>query len=203
MVWCQLPEGLMMLNRLLNVPGLEHGMPNIRVNLCLLVLRPTGSMVLQGSSIISAPEILWSTPPLHISGGGHWKARSLVWNLLFLLSVFGSWFGCGRCWESITLEVLVWKRAVFWAVCHSFVLFPQVLVRFFGLPTNMGLIFWVWIFNWDEPIFCLRCIRSNFLTSSPSFARNLVYCLLLSLFIGKVWALLMHFLQYLIAFRSL
>ena len=38
------------------------------------------------SRIMSAPGILWSTPPVHISGGRHWKARSLVWNLLFLLS---------------------------------------------------------------------------------------------------------------------
>ena len=32
-------EELMMLNRLLIVPGLEHAMRNIGVNLCLLVLR--------------------------------------------------------------------------------------------------------------------------------------------------------------------
>ena len=37
---------LMMLNRLLIEPGVEHAMRNIGVNLCLLVLRPRGSMVL-------------------------------------------------------------------------------------------------------------------------------------------------------------
>ena len=40
---------LMMLNRLLIVPGVEHAMQNIGVNLCLLILRTRGSMVLQGS----------------------------------------------------------------------------------------------------------------------------------------------------------
>ena len=49
---------LMMLNRLLIVPGIEHAMVYIGVNLCLLVLRPRGSMVLQGSRIMSAPGIL-------------------------------------------------------------------------------------------------------------------------------------------------
>ena len=49
---------LMMLNRLLIVPGEEHAMLNIGVNLCLLVLRPRESMVLQGSCIMSAPGIL-------------------------------------------------------------------------------------------------------------------------------------------------
>ena len=58
-------EELMMLNRLLIVPGAEHAMPNIGVNMCLLVQRPRGSLVLQGSHIMSAPGILWSTPPVH------------------------------------------------------------------------------------------------------------------------------------------
>ena len=35
---------LMMLNGVLIVPGVEHAMRNIKVNLCLLVLRPRGSM---------------------------------------------------------------------------------------------------------------------------------------------------------------
>ena len=61
-------------------------MRNIGVNLCFLMLWHRGSMVLQGCRIMSAPGILWSTPPVHISGVRHWKARSLVWNLLFLLS---------------------------------------------------------------------------------------------------------------------
>ena len=49
---------LTMLNRLLIVPGVAHAMLNIGVNLCLLVLRSRGSMVLQGSRIMSAPRIL-------------------------------------------------------------------------------------------------------------------------------------------------
>ena len=77
----------MMLNRLLIVPGVEHTMRNIGVHVCLLVLRHRGFMVLQVSRIMSASGILWSTPSVHISGGGrHWKARSLIWNLLILLS---------------------------------------------------------------------------------------------------------------------
>ena len=51
----------------------------------MLACAYSGSMMLQGSRIMSAPGIPWSTPPVHISGGRHWKARSLVWNL-FLLS---------------------------------------------------------------------------------------------------------------------
>ena len=42
---------LMMINRLLIMPGVEHAMRIIGVNLCLLVLRLSGSMVLQGSLI--------------------------------------------------------------------------------------------------------------------------------------------------------
>ena len=49
---------LLMLNRLLIVPGVEHAMQKIEVNLCLLVQRPRGSMVLQGSRIMTAPGIL-------------------------------------------------------------------------------------------------------------------------------------------------
>ena len=44
----------MMLNRLHIMPAVEH----IGVDLCLLVLRPRGSMVLQGSHIMNAPGIL-------------------------------------------------------------------------------------------------------------------------------------------------
>ena len=39
-----------------------------------------------GSHIMNALRILWSTPPVHISGGRHLKAQSLVWSHLFLLS---------------------------------------------------------------------------------------------------------------------
>ena len=48
---------LMMQNRVLIVLGVEHAMWNIVVNLCLLVLRHRGSMVPQGSHIMSAPAI--------------------------------------------------------------------------------------------------------------------------------------------------
>ena len=43
---------LMMLSRLLIVPGEEYAMQKIGVNLCSLVLSPGGSMVLQGSHIM-------------------------------------------------------------------------------------------------------------------------------------------------------
>ena len=58
--YCLMPAAgeLMMLNRLLIMPRDEHAMLNIEVNLCLLVLRPRGFMVLQGSRIMSAPGIL-------------------------------------------------------------------------------------------------------------------------------------------------
>ena len=49
---------LMMLNRLLIVPDVGHAMQNVGVNLSLLVLRPRGSMVLQGSHIMSTPGTL-------------------------------------------------------------------------------------------------------------------------------------------------
>ena len=59
---------LMMLNRLLIVPGVEHAMLNIRVNMCFLMLMSRGSMVLQRSGIMSSPGILWSSLPVHIRG---------------------------------------------------------------------------------------------------------------------------------------
>ena len=49
---------LMILNILLIVPGVEHTMQNIGVNFYLLVLRPKGSMVLQGNRIMNTPGIL-------------------------------------------------------------------------------------------------------------------------------------------------
>ena len=49
---------LLMLNRLLIVPGVEISMLIIWVYLCLLALRPSGSMVLHGSRIMNAPGIL-------------------------------------------------------------------------------------------------------------------------------------------------
>ena len=52
----------------------------------LVLLRPRGSMVLQGSLIMNTSGILWSTQPVHISGVRHWKTQSLLWNILFLLA---------------------------------------------------------------------------------------------------------------------
>ena len=49
---------LMMLSRLLIVPGVEHAVQIIGVDLCLLGLRLRGSMVLQRSHIMNAPGIL-------------------------------------------------------------------------------------------------------------------------------------------------
>ena len=49
---------LMMLNRLLIMPGVEHAMWNIGVNLFLFMLRPRGFMVLQGRRIMRSPGIL-------------------------------------------------------------------------------------------------------------------------------------------------
>ena len=49
---------LMMLNRLLIVPCVQHAMWNIGVNLCLLLLMHRGTMVLQGSPIMNATGML-------------------------------------------------------------------------------------------------------------------------------------------------
>ena len=49
---------LKMLRRLLIMPGVEHAVQINGVDLCLLMMRPRGSMVLQGRHIINAPGIL-------------------------------------------------------------------------------------------------------------------------------------------------
>ena len=49
---------LMMLFKLLIMSGVEHAVQIRGVDLCLLVLRPKGSMVLQGFHIMNAPGIL-------------------------------------------------------------------------------------------------------------------------------------------------
>ena len=49
---------LMVLSRLLIVTGVEHAVQIIGVNLCSLVLRPRGSMLLQGNRIMNEPGIL-------------------------------------------------------------------------------------------------------------------------------------------------
>ena len=46
---------LMMLSRLLIMPGVEHTMQIIGVDLCMLMQRTRGSTVLQGSHIMNAP----------------------------------------------------------------------------------------------------------------------------------------------------
>ena len=69
---------LMMVSRLLIMPSAKHAVQIIEVDLCLFELRPSGSMVLQESHIINAPGIFRNTPPVHIRGGKHFKARSLV-----------------------------------------------------------------------------------------------------------------------------
>ena len=51
-------EELMMLTRLRIVPGVEPAVYIIGVDLCLFVLRPRESMVLQESRIMNAPGIL-------------------------------------------------------------------------------------------------------------------------------------------------
>ena len=47
-----------MLIRQLIMPGVEHAVQIIGVDLCLLVLRPRGSTVLQANHIMNAPGIL-------------------------------------------------------------------------------------------------------------------------------------------------
>ena len=47
----------MMLSRLLIVPGVVQAVQIIGVDFCLLVLRPRGSMVLQGSHIMNTRGI--------------------------------------------------------------------------------------------------------------------------------------------------
>ena len=144
---------------MLIVSVVEHAMLIIGVNLCLLVLRPRGSIVLQESCIMSALGILWSAPPVHISGGRHWKALSLVWNLLFLLSVglvvvwwrlllrkphswalsftacsVGSSFSL-LCLVSLRLGAILWSSELLssW-VCFSILIRVGVLIRLGVFP---------------------------------------------------------------------
>ena len=62
-----------------------------------------------------APGILWSTPPFHISGGRHWKARSRC-EIYSCSQGARRWFSGGCCWESRTPGLSVWQQAVSWAV---------------------------------------------------------------------------------------
>ena len=57
---------LTMLNRLLIVSGVEHAMLNIGVNLGLLILRPRGCIVLQGSHLHLFKLVVGDTERLDI-----------------------------------------------------------------------------------------------------------------------------------------
>ena len=62
--------GLLMLSRLLIMPGVDHAVQINRVDCsCLLVLRPGGNMVLQGSHIINAP---WMNALMHSTCSHKW-----------------------------------------------------------------------------------------------------------------------------------
>ena len=69
---------LMMLSRLLIMRGVEHALLIIGVDLCMLELKPRGSMALLGRHTMNAPGILLSTPPNHISDESHLQARTMV-----------------------------------------------------------------------------------------------------------------------------
>ena len=127
---------LIMLSRLLIVRGVEQAMPIIGVNWCLVVLRPRGSTVPQGSRIMDGHEKFKSTPPVHIRGVRHWKTWSLVWNLLFLLSrgpVMVWWWLMLRkpyCWAlSLRVSNVVSSFSVIRLVSRCL-----GEVQFFGLP---------------------------------------------------------------------
>ena len=82
---------LTMLSRLLIVPGGEHAVQIIWVIFWSLVLRPRGSMVLQGSHIMNEPGILWSTLAVQISGVKH--LRLVLWYEAIYSALRGPWSG--------------------------------------------------------------------------------------------------------------
>ena len=142
---------LMMLIRLHIMPGVEHAVQIIGVNLCVLLHRPRGSKVLQGSHITNEPGILWSTPPVHICGGRHLQNRSLVWSHLFLLSGARLWFGGGSCQKSdLTASSVMSSSSHLCRVPFSLsaLLWPSGLLSFcacFLILTHMVvLILWGW-----------------------------------------------------------
>ena len=146
---------LMMLNRLLIVPGIEHTMRNIWVNFWLLVLRPRGSLVLQ-VSCMSAPGIRWSTPPVHKVVGdterldrwcetyyscSQWARRWLLlrkphsWALILRASSVMSSLSL-RCLVILNPNAIFWpSELLFSCVCLS------ILIRM------EALIFWVCFLN--------------------------------------------------------
>ena len=89
---------LIMLIRLLIVPGVENAVQIIGVNLCSLVLRPIGSMVLQGSHIMSEP---CRNTLKHSTCSHKWwetlKGPILVSSLFLLKWGSGRWFGGVSC----------------------------------------------------------------------------------------------------------
>ena len=104
---------------LLNHPSIVHGGKTLSIVWASAHLRPRGSMMVQGSRIMRAQGILWSTPPVHISGERHWKARPLVWKLIFLLSGGSEvvwwllllrrphpWGLTPECWRSATVTAI-------------------------------------------------------------------------------------------------
>ena len=97
-----------------------------------IVLRHRGYMVLQGSLIMNAPEKLWSTPPIHISGGRHLKARALVWNLIFLLSG-GPWL----VWWWLLL-----RKPHFWALSLTANSVVSSLLLLCLVSLSLGAILW-------------------------------------------------------------
>ena len=64
----------MMLNRMLTLPAVGHEMRIILVDVCLVILRPRGSMVLQENHIMTARGIHCIAPILFTIGGRHFKA---------------------------------------------------------------------------------------------------------------------------------
>ena len=82
-------EELMILNRLLIVPGVEHALRTIWVNLCLLVLRP-------GWSFLPAQVRLWNDLPYSVFHTGMLDGFKGAVNCLLLPCVFFC-FPCRRC----------------------------------------------------------------------------------------------------------
>ena len=117
---------------LLNHPSIVHGGKTLSIVWASAHLRPRGSMMLQGSRIMSAPGILWSTPPVHISGERHWKARHLVWKLIFLLSG-GS---------EVVWWLLLLRRPHPWALCLTVSSLVSSLSLLCLVSLTLGAILW-------------------------------------------------------------
>ena len=149
-------EELMMLNRLLIVPGVEHAMRNIGINLCLLVLRHRGSMVLQRSLIngrtrntlkqsTCSPK-WWETlkgsifsvkpsiPAVRGHGGG------LVVAPAEKASLLDSHFDSQQCREQFVTNLSCFPQSM----CNSLAFRTSVLLRLLlDLDMHGGVILWV------------------------------------------------------------